>query len=323
LITIKKNILFVCTGNTCRSPFAEVMMRKLILERYGENAKDMRVSSAGTYAFTGVSSPPDALKTAEEFDVDLSPNKSRSIHLSIVEAADVVFCMTAQHRAHLVAKFPWYEEKFVNLKEYALGKSGKNTESPDKYNIADPIGQGPEMYRQVYQDIRDCIEKVLDRWESEKDFRMKMNRNYRIAAGSDHAGFSLKSHLITFLRDLGHDVMDFGVSNGEESVDYPDHARPVAEAIAGKKYDFGILICGSGVGMSITANRLKGVRAVLAQNALLAKLSRQHNNSNILCLGERFTTPMVAEDIVKTWLSTTYEGGRHEKRVKKIEAEEC
>jgi RpiB/LacA/LacB family sugar-phosphate isomerase len=323
LITIKKNILFVCTGNTCRSPFAEVMMRKLVDNRYGENGVDIRVSSAGTYAFTGVTSPPDALKAAESFDVDLSTNKSRSIHLSIVEASDVVFCMTAQHRAHLVAKFPWYEDKFLVLKSYALGKSGKDSGEPEKFNIGDPIGQGPEVYREVYQDIKECLEKVLDRWESEKDFRMKMGQKYRIVAGSDHAGFRLKSHLVGFLRDLGHEVTDFGVESGEESTDYPDYARPVAEAVSQGKYNFGLLVCGSGVGMDITANRIRKVRAVLAQNALLAKLSRQHNNTNVLCLGERFTTPMVAEDIVKTWLSTPYEGGRHEKRVSKIEGENC
>ena len=143
----------------------------------------------------------------------------------------------------------------------------------------------------------------------------------RIAIGSDHRGFALKEALKGLLAELGHEWVDFGCQ-GEEPVDYPDIARPLAEAVAAGEYERGILICGSGVGMSIAANKVKGIRAALCHDTFAGRLTRRHNDANVLCLGGWCIGRGVAEDIVRLFLSEDFEGGRHARRVEKIRAME-
>lgn len=140
----------------------------------------------------------------------------------------------------------------------------------------------------------------------------------KISIGADHGGFKLKAELISFLKNSGHSVIDHG-TNSADSVDYPDYARPVAHDILEKRADFGVLICGSGIGISIAANRFAGIRAALVTRKEHALLARQHNNANIIALGGRFTTIEEAEEYITLFLSTPFEGGRHEKRVCKID----
>ena len=139
-----------------------------------------------------------------------------------------------------------------------------------------------------------------------------------IAIGSDHAGFEFKKRICKLLDDLGEKYIDFGTLN-QESCDYPDYAKLVANSIIEKKSDKGILICGSGIGMSIAANRYKGIRAALCWSEEITKASRSHNDSNVLVLGERFTPWIEVEKIVKVWLQTDFEGGRHINRINKID----
>jgi ribose 5-phosphate isomerase B len=143
----------------------------------------------------------------------------------------------------------------------------------------------------------------------------------RIAIGSDHRGFALKEALKELLAELGHEWVDLGCQ-GEEAVDYPDIARPVAEAVAAGEYERGILICGSGVGMSIAADKVKGIRAALCDNSFTARLARRHNDANVLCLGSWCIGQGLAEDIVRVFLSEDFEGGRHARRLEKIRAME-
>lgn len=143
----------------------------------------------------------------------------------------------------------------------------------------------------------------------------------KIAIGSDHRGFALKEALKELLGELGHEWVDFGCQ-GENPVDYPDIAKPLAEAVAAGEYQRGILICGNGVGMSIAANKVKGVRAALCQNGFTARLARQHNDANVLCLGSWCVGRGLAEDIVRVFLSEDFEGGRHARRLEKIRAME-
>jgi ribose 5-phosphate isomerase B len=143
----------------------------------------------------------------------------------------------------------------------------------------------------------------------------------RIAIGSDHRGFGLKEALKELLAELGHEWVDFGCQ-GEEPVDYPDIARPLAEAVAVGEYERGILICGSGVGMSIAANKVKGIRAALCHDTFAGRLTRRHNDANVLCLGGWCIGRGVAEDIVRLFLSEDFEGGRHARRLEKIRAME-
>lgn len=144
-----------------------------------------------------------------------------------------------------------------------------------------------------------------------------MNEDKKIAIGSDHAGFELKEKIKTVLNELGYEVTDFG-TNSTDSVDYPLIAKSLANHVASKNPSRGILICGTGIGMSIAANKVKGVIAALCNDVETAKLARLHNNSNILTLGGRITEISLAKDIVKTWLETAFEGGRHQRRVQEI-----
>lgn len=140
----------------------------------------------------------------------------------------------------------------------------------------------------------------------------------KIAVGSDHAGFALKGKLVDMLIAAGHEVEDVG-TNGTESTDYPDYAALVARAVASGKAERGVLVCGTGVGMSIAANKIAGIRAAAVSEPVSARLTRCHNDANIICIGERIVGQEVAEEIVSIFLETPFsEGERHKGRVKKI-----
>jgi len=139
----------------------------------------------------------------------------------------------------------------------------------------------------------------------------------RIALGCDHRGLKLKQVIIGLLDELGHDYQDFGGYN-TDPVDYPDIAKQVAEAVASGEFDQGILICSSGIGMSIAANKVRGIRAALCCTTFGAERARRHNDANVLCLGQDTLDRASALDIVRVYLSTTFEGGRHLRRLEKI-----
>jgi ribose 5-phosphate isomerase B len=138
-----------------------------------------------------------------------------------------------------------------------------------------------------------------------------------IAVGADHAGYEYKTMIVDLLRNRGLEVLDFG-TNSSSSVDYPDFAHPVASAVETGKARCGVLVCGSGNGVAITANKHKDIRAAVCWANEIAMLSRQHNNANIICIPSRFVPPPVAEEMVNIFLSTPFEGGRHQNRVDKI-----
>ena len=139
----------------------------------------------------------------------------------------------------------------------------------------------------------------------------------KIAIGSDHGGLTLKKEVIKHLEKKNIEVKDYGTYT-EDSCDYPDFAEKVSEAVVAKEYDYGILICGTGIGISISANKIPGVRAALCNDTFSAHATREHNNANILAMGERVVGTGLALDIVDAFLGSTFEGGRHENRVNKI-----
>lgn len=141
----------------------------------------------------------------------------------------------------------------------------------------------------------------------------------KIVIGCDHRGYPLKKDVVDEVKKLGHQIKDFGTFD-ESPVDYPDYAFAVARAISRGEYDYGILICGTGIGVSIAANKIKGVRAARCQDCFSAKMARQHNNSNILCLGGMVMGPGLAREVVNAYLKAEFEGGRHARRVEKIMA---
>lgn len=140
----------------------------------------------------------------------------------------------------------------------------------------------------------------------------------KIAIGTDHVGYAMKAEIMEFVRSLGHDIEDLGPYN-DERTDYPLYGKKVADAVVSGEYDKGILICGTGVGISIAANKVKGIRAVVCSEPYTAKLSRQHNNTNILAFGERVIGIELAKMIVEEWLDAEFEDGRHGVRVEMLE----
>ncbi|MFQ5846279.1 MAG: ribose 5-phosphate isomerase B [Candidatus Methylomirabilales bacterium] len=140
----------------------------------------------------------------------------------------------------------------------------------------------------------------------------------RIAVGADHAGFSMKGLIIEWLKGEGHAVVDLGAHNADPT-DYPDHARAVGEALRNRKADVGVLLCGSGVGASIAANKIRGIRAALCHDTFSARQSREDDDANVLCLGPRVIGPQLAEEVVRTFLAARFSGAeRHRRRLEKV-----
>ena len=141
----------------------------------------------------------------------------------------------------------------------------------------------------------------------------------RIAVGSDHAGYELKEQIATHVRDAGHEIVDCG-TDSTDRVDYPDFGAAVGRAVSGGDADGGICVCGSGIGIAMAANKIAGIRAGVVWDATSARLTREHNDANVICIGERLVGPQVALDAVDAWLGASFEGGRHEGRVAKLDA---
>lgn len=139
----------------------------------------------------------------------------------------------------------------------------------------------------------------------------------KIAMAADHGGFAMKEKIVALLKNLNYDVEDCGC-HSLESVDYPPYAEEVCKRVIAGANDFGILVCGSGIGMSIAANRHRKIRAALCSDIYSARMSREHNDANILCLGSRIIGEGVAEEIVRVWLTTDFAGGRHERRIRQF-----
>ncbi|MDQ4098798.1 MAG: ribose 5-phosphate isomerase B [Actinomycetota bacterium] len=139
----------------------------------------------------------------------------------------------------------------------------------------------------------------------------------KIAIGSDHAGYPLKQQLAEHLREEGHEVEDLG-THSEESVDYPEYGALVARAVVGGDADYGVCVCGTGIGIGIAANKVQGARAAVVHDTTSARMARQHNNANVVCVGARLTGPQAAVDAVDAFLAAEFEGGRHQRRIDEI-----
>lgn len=140
----------------------------------------------------------------------------------------------------------------------------------------------------------------------------------KIALASDHRGFEFKDHILTFLKNMDHEVVDFGASNGNDSVDYPDYGVLAAKSVGNGECERAVLVCGTGLGMSLVANKVKGVRATVCHDLFTVEMSRKHNDSNILCLGADVVDQKLLDKKIKLWIETPFEGGRHARRVGKI-----
>lgn len=296
-------ILFVCTGNTCRSPLAEAVFKRILAEK---GIQGIKVTSAG------IAADPDSpasegsrmvLKKPE----DLSAHRARQVDQAMLAGADLVLTMTAKHKMILQSQFPYLSAKIHTLGEYAWGQAG---------DIADPFGGGKEEYLAAREQIEAAVIQLASKLAGQQQ---KGADKMKIALASDHGGFQLKEELKALVQALGYQFADFGC-NCEDSVDYPDFAAAAARAVANGECQLGIITCGTGLGMSIAANKIKGIRAANCHDCYSAAMARAHNNANILTLGQRVLGSELAAMIAKIFLSTAFEGGRHQKRLDKIAA---
>jgi len=304
-----KTILFVCTGNICRSPMAEAFFN------YYTGKTDLfRAISAGIGTIDGQPASPNAIQAMQQVGIDISNHRSRQITAELVTQADFIIGMTQGHIDAINMLYPQSAEKTFVLCEFI------DNLKPFERDIADPIGGNLETYIRCRDQIKEGVLHFIRYLEDNFVEQPIMNKNSDIMSiiiASDHRGLQLKQAIKDFLINQGFDVVDKGPFT-ESSTDYPDYAFAVAKEIKNNENSFGILICSTGIGMSIAANKFEGIRAALAMNEEMASLARKHNNANILCLGASLITKEQAINIVNAFLHSEFEAGRHERRVNKI-----
>ncbi|HEY5910596.1 MAG TPA: ribose 5-phosphate isomerase B [Verrucomicrobiae bacterium] len=303
-----KTILFVCTGNVCRSPMAEGLFRHAVQGR-----SDYRVLSAGLGAAEGQPPSGFAVQAVRELGIDISGQRSRMLTPELVEQADYIFGMTHSHIDTVMLLYPQAAEKTFLLREF-----DETLEQFEK-DISDPIGGSYEVYLNCRDQIEQGLASLLLFLEQDRGRAgAGAGRKVAVALGADHAGFELKEALKQHLGKAGISFADFGTGSSAPC-DYTDLAQPVADAVAQARAELGILACTTGIGMSIAANKVSGVRAALVHDEEAAGLARRHNDANVLCLAARSTSAEAAMKIVDAFLAARFEGGRHERRIRKIE----
>jgi RpiB/LacA/LacB family sugar-phosphate isomerase len=308
-----KTILFICTGNVCRSPMAEALFRRAVAGR-----GDFRVLSAGLGAVDG--QPPTAHSVAamRELGADISAQRSRALTTNLLQQADFVFGMTHSHVDTIGLLYPAAAEKTFLLREF--------DEAPDPFekDVSDPIGSPYDVYVNCRKQIEQGIASILKFMEQHEILSAprgaKTPATVNFALGADHGGFDLKEALKQHLQQRSLTVTDFGAKSKDPTDDYPDFAAPVAQAVAAGQAEFGLLVCTSGVGICIAANKFSGVRAGVADDEATASMMRRHNDANVLCLSGGKTPPEAAKKILDAFISAKFEGGRHERRVEKMDA---
>jgi glycine hydroxymethyltransferase len=288
---------------------------------------DIEVGSAGVSACEGQPPSSHAVEACRLLGVDISDQFSAQLDEDAVAWATHIFVMTRGHYETIRLFFPEAENKVRLFGEFLPEGNGS-------LDIPDPIGLGLASYIECRDALRMAMPGILNFIDQEQTMSTATPcsqptpssvsphspgaaQQLRIAIGSDHAGLELKQAVREFLSSRGDTVVDLG-TNAKDSVDYNDFAEAVAQNVIAGQADIGILMCSSGIGMSIMANRHPEIRAALVTNPADAAVTRQHNNSNILCFGSRNVTPDDAPKVVEAFLSAHFEGGRHTRRVEKL-----
>jgi RpiB/LacA/LacB family sugar-phosphate isomerase len=308
-----KTILFLCTGNVCRSPMAEGLFRHAVQGR-GE----FRVLSAGIGAIDGQPPTPHSVQAMREIGIDISHQRSRALTAELVRSADLILGMTHSHTDTVALLYPSAAEKTFLLREF------DETLEPYEKDISDPIGSSYPVYAECRDQIEQGIVTLLKFMEQNSLLPKNQTQSsaalVNFALGADHGGLELKESLKSFLRERGLTVSDFGATTKDPADDYPDFARPVAEAVGTGRAELGLLVCTSGVGICIAANKVAGVRAGVAEDVETAALMRRHNDANVLCLSGKRTPAELAKKILAAFIAAKFEGGRHERRVLKMDS---
>ena len=289
----------VSTNNTCRSFIAESLLRQLLLDAHQKN---IEVISRGLVVLFP---EPVHVKAADmviqKCGIESLDFQSAQLTQEEVEQSDLILTMTEEQKEKILEEYHGYKE-IATLNEYASVEGA----------IIDPYGMEDDDYERCFEQIARLVKKI---WEE------RLGGNEMIGIGSDHGGYALKQAVIKHLEDKGYAVKDYGCYS-EESCDYPVYAKAVANAVKDGKVEKGILICGTGIGISIAANKVNGVRAAVVSEPVSAKLTKEHNNANIIAFGARIVGSEMAKAIVDAWLDAEYIGsGRHERRVNMIEEE--
>ena len=280
-----------------------------------KNSSDFVVKSAGVGAQNGLPPSENSVQAMIDIGIDITEQNSQMVTAELVKEANIIIGMTQGHVDMVNLMFPEATEK-----TFILGEFDQSIPLHER-EIADPIGGSYEVYSLCRDQIKEGIVSLLNSINQNKSMASGQSNQatVEIVFGSDHGGYELKEILLGYLADKGINCSDFGC-NSDDRTDYPDFAQRVAETITEKEGKLGILICTTGIGMSIAANKVSGARAALVADEATAISARQHNNANIICLGSNSTDEDTAKLIVDQFIQTQFEnGGRHEKRVNKIE----
>ena len=286
---------------------AEGFFRELTKEREGYESL-----SAGLAAVDGQPPSPHSVTAMKEIGLDISAQRSALITQETMEGVHYIFGLASSHVDNLIRLFPQAREKIFLLREFVekLPTGGKD--------IADPIGGDLEIYKACRNQIKQGVESIIPFIEQQSMVESS-DRKTTLAIGADHGGVELKESLKEHLREQAIAVQDYGPTN-DEACDYPDFAQAVSRSVASGQHTLGVLICKTGIGMSMAANKIVGVRAALVTDAEMARKTREHNDANVLCLGSTQTGTETAKGIVDAFVMAQFEGGRHEKRVGKMES---
>ena len=289
---------------------AEGLFRKAM---GGDNG--YRVFSAGIGAMDGQPPTPHSVAAMRELGIDISSQRSRALTSELVRQADYIFGMTHAHVDTVSLLYPGAADKTFLLREF------DDVVDPYEKDIPDPIGCPYDVYVHCREQIQHSIASLIKFMEQNETLQAptaETNSPVQFAIGADHGGFDLKESLKKQLIARGISVKDFGATTKDPADDYPDFAQPAAQAVADGKAELGLLVCTSGVGIYITANKIPGVRAGQAFNEKEADLMKRHNDVNVLCLAGD-TQPELAKKILETFIAAKFEGGRHERRINKMD----
>ena len=277
---------------------------------------DFRVLSAGLGAMDGQPPTHHSVQAMKEIGIDIAHQRSRALTAEMVKQADLILGMTHSHTDTVMLLYPKAAEKTFLLREF------DETLEPYEKDISDPIGSPYQTYVECRDQIEQGIVTLIKFMEQQnllsKSATAPAGSVVKFALGADHGGFALKETLKAYLKERGLSSTDFGTDSAE-SCDYPDYALAVANAVANGSAELGLLVCTTGIGVSMTANKVAGIRAALVSDPATAAVTRQHNDANVLCLAGKTTPPETAKKILDAFLGAKFEGGRHDRRVRKID----
>src|SRR5688572_23990423 len=291
---------------------AEGLFRHSVRDR-----SDIEVASAGVATGFGQRPSENGVEALRQWKIDIRNVRSQPLTDELVTWATHIFAMTRSHLDAILTFFPEAANKVWLICEFEPSLNHR----PE---VPDPIGMGIHAYIATRDHLAKAVPSLIKHIDSMTEptttqTPAELQKTLRIALGADHGGVEVKQAIREHLKQKGYVIHDLG-TDGSESVDYPDFAGLVSKEVLSGEADFGILVCKSGVGMSMSANRHAGIRAALVTNASDARTTRQHNNANVLCLGSVNVAPNQAGPIVDAFLGTDFEGGRHARRVEKMDS---